>query len=78
MVDWAVADPSHKPTCQISLRRGAPPDSCPFKRRFARPNTRLEQALSVCEDSQVDDGGVEKPGWVDEEGLQAEGFHNHG
>jgi hypothetical protein len=38
-----------------------------------RPKT-----FEVCADSEVDDGAVEKPRWVEVEGLQVEDFHNHG
>lgn len=38
-----------------------------------RPKT-----FEVCADSEVDDGEVEKPRWVEVEGLQVEDFHNQG
>lgn len=34
--------------------------------------------LEVCDDSQVDDGEVEEPRWIDIEQLRIEHFHNHG
>lgn len=36
------------------------------------------QTLQVCADDQVDDGEVEKPRWIEVEGLQADDLHNHG
>jgi 8-oxo-dGTP pyrophosphatase MutT (NUDIX family) len=38
-----------------------------------RPKT-----FEICADSQIDDESVEKPRWVEVEGLQEEEFHNHG
>jgi mutator protein MutT len=40
---------------------------------LCRPKT-----LAVCDDSQVDDGEVEKPRWIDIGALNEQDFHNHG
>ena len=36
------------------------------------------KTLAVCEDNQVDDNAVEKPRWVEIDGLGNQHFHNHG
>ena len=36
------------------------------------------KTFSLVDDSQVDDGEVEKPRWVDRSSLRAEDFHDHG
>ena len=36
------------------------------------------KTLAVCEDTQVDDNAVEKPRWIEIDGLENQHFHNHG
>lgn len=36
------------------------------------------KTLEVCKDNQVDDNAVEKPRWIEIDGLENQHFHNHG
>ena len=46
--------------------------------KLIKNDTEAVKTLAVCEDNQVDDNAVEKPRWIEIDGLENQHFHNHG